>query len=438
MLGGKRQLSIGLSLSATWNKGKVRQSGDVAGMFTGDLYVELARKAEQAKLDFVFKPDAMYLPAEGETYTSHFASLDPTLTMAALARETERIGLVTTVSTSFQPPYVVARQLQSLHWLSEGRAGWNMVTGLGGAENFSDEPVLTSEQRYAQALEFTDVVHKLWDSYPHEALQQGPAGAQGQRRPGGTIAAIAHQGDYFRVKGPLNIPAHAAGRPPLLQAGASPAGRDFAAATADAVFASTPEQAAAIELRADLRRRAETFGRSPDAIRVLPGLYFFLADTRREAQELYEAAHAHLSRERRYASLQSILGLRLEGLPPDRRVTPELLPDPALPVRSRTHADLLRRLIAERQPTVAELLARPEVIGSGHWVVVGTAEDALRELSDWHEAGALDGVIALPGGSLRSLELFLDELVPMLAEKGLFRHDYTGTTLRDHLGIAQA
>jgi FMN-dependent oxidoreductase (nitrilotriacetate monooxygenase family) len=320
-----------------------------------------------------------------------------------------------------------------LHWLSDGRAGWNIVTSIGGAENFTSFPMPSSEERYAKAIEFTDVVRRLWESFPYEALTTDSA--SGQADAGKKISAIHHNGEYFSVKGPLNLPAHASGTLPLFQAGASDSGRNFAALVADAIFASTPDMASGIELRQDLRKRAKAHGRSPDAVRVLPGLYFFLAETRSEARDMYREAHAHLSMERRYASVQSILGLQLDGMPLDRRVTADMLPDPRQPVRSRTHADLLRRFIVNRQPTVEELLSRPEVVGSAHWVVAGTAEEVMREMITWFEAGAMDGVIALPGGSIHSLELFLDELVPMLVEQGLFRSEYTGTTLREHLRI---
>ncbi|TNJ65999.1 NtaA/DmoA family FMN-dependent monooxygenase [Paenibacillus hemerocallicola] len=430
----KKQLCIGLSLSATWKKGNSGQQSDSgAKPFSNDSFVQLAKMAEKAKLDFVFKPDALFLHTEGQGHSSRFASLDPTIMLTSIARETERIGLVTTVSTSFNPPFVVARQLQSLHWLSDGRAGWNIVTSIGGAENFTNSPMPSSEERYAKAIEFTDVVRRLWESFPYEALTTDSA--SGQADAGKKISAIHHNGEYFSVKGPLNLPAHASGTPPLFQAGASDSGRNFAALVADAIFASTPDMASGIELRQDLRKRAKAHGRSPDAVRVLPGLYFFLADTRSEARDMYREAHAHLSMERRYASVQSILGLRLDGMPLDRRVTADMLPDPRQPVRSRTHADLLRRFIVNRQPTVEELLSRPEVVGSAHWVVAGTAEEVMREMITWFEAGAMDGVIALPGGSIHSLELFLDELVPMLVEQGLFRSEYTGTTLREHLRI---
>ncbi|OZI12066.1 LLM class flavin-dependent oxidoreductase [Bacillaceae bacterium SAS-127] len=426
-----RQLCIGLSLTATWRKGK--EHSNVENLYSTDFYVELAKKAEKAKLDFVFRPDTLFLNQKVLDKSPGFGSLDPTLLLTSIACETERIGLVTTASTTFNPPYVVARQLQSLHWISNGRAGWNIVTSIEGAENFGDSPMPSSPERYRKASEFTDVVRKLWTSYPHEALTIERASGQFANKE--LVSSIDHSGDFFSVKGPLNLPAHSSGEIPLFQAGASDSGRHFAASVADAIFAATPDIGSGIELREDLRRRAKERGRQPDAIRVLPGLYFFLAKTRSEARELHRQAHAHLSREHRYASVQSILSLDISEWSLDKRVTADLLPDPNQPVRSRTHADLLRRFITREEPTVEELLSRPEVVGSAHWVAVGTVEDVVNDIIEWFEAGALDGFIALPGGSVQSMELFFDELMPLLVEKGLFRSEYTGATLREHLGI---
>lgn len=420
-----RQLHIGLSLTPTWLKG--RTTNDPEARLGGDpveFNLALTRMAERAKLDFVFKPD--YLVLHPGAAGSGFVGLDPTLLLTALARETEKIGLVTTVSTSFNPPFVVARQIQSLHWISKGRAGLNIVTSIEGAENFGSEPMLPPEMRYRKAAEFTEVMRQLWRSYPYEAL----TGAT-------PSAAIGHRGEFFSVKGPLNVPGHAAGPPPLFQAGASDIGRGFAASIADATFAAMPDREAGIELRGDLRWRAEGHGRSADSVRVLPGLYFFLASTREEAWELHARAHAHLTPEQRRKSVMSVLGLDLADLPSEARVTAEMLPSLDTPVRSRTHADLLRRFIETSHPTVAEVLARPEVVGSAHWVCVGTVDDVLAEIVDWFEAGALDGVIAIPGGSLQSLQLFLEELVPALARRGLFRREYEGATLREHLRLAE-
>lgn len=430
-----RQLCIGLSLSATWLKGNGwRRAGSRAEqIYSSDFYVELAKKAEKAKLDFVFKPDALVLNMETLDHSPGFGGLDPTILLASIARETERIGLVTTVSSTFTPPYLAARQAQSLNWVSNGRAGLNIVTAIDGAANFGAASMPPSEERYAKAAEFTDVVRKLWRSYPSDAMVFDRDSGQFADRD--KISPIRHTGKFFSVHGPLNLPAHPAGEIPLIQAGASPSGRNFAASVADGVFAAAPDIASGSELRRDLRRRAKELGRRPDAIRVLPGMHFFLGKTRSEALDLHREAHEHLSAAQRYAAVKSVLGIDISSLPLDRPVTADMLPDPNQPVRSKTHADLLRKLITLRQPTVQELLSRPEVVGSAHWVVIGTAEDALKEITEWIEARAMDGFIALPGGSTTSLELFFEELMPMLAEKGWFRSEYKGATLREHLGM---
>ncbi|WP_339264779.1 NtaA/DmoA family FMN-dependent monooxygenase [Paenibacillus sp. FSL R5-0470] len=432
---GNRQLCIGLSLNATWMKGDGWRHPDsgVEKMGSIEYYIDLAKMAENSKLDFLFRADYLYVSPQMLGDSSNFGSPDPALFFAAIARETERIGLVTTISTTFNPPYVVARQLQSLHWLSNGRAGWNIVTSIEGADNFSDSPMPSPEERYAKAKEFTDVVCKLWESFPNEAIvidrQSGMFSDKDK------VTAINHSGEFFSVKGPITLPAHRSGTPPLFQAGASDIGRNFASSVADAIFAAMPDIESGVELRNDLRKRAAEQGRDPDAIRVLPGLYFFLADTREEALELHKTAHANLSLERRHASLKSVLGLDLTGYSIDRRVTADMLPDSNQAVRSRTHAELLRRYIIKNQPTVKEILDRPEVVGSAHWVSVGTVEDVLNDIIERFEAGAMDGFIALPGGSEQSMELFFEKLVPKLVERGLFRSEYTGCTFREHLGI---
>ncbi|MFF2885518.1 NtaA/DmoA family FMN-dependent monooxygenase [Paenibacillus sp. NPDC057967] len=430
-----RQLCIGLSLNKTWMKGNSwrRPDSEVEKMGSIKYYIELAKMAEKSKLDFLFMADYLYVSSQMIGDSASFGSPDPTMIFAAIAGATERIGLVTTISTTFNPPYVVARQLQSLHWLSNGRAGWNIVTSIEGAENFSDSPMPSPEERYAKAMEFTDVVRKLWESFPNEAIvidRESGIFADKDK-----VTAIHHSGEYFSVKGPLSIPSHSSGPIPLFQAGASDVGRNFASSVADAIFAAMPDMESGVELRNDLRRRAAEQGRDPNTIRVLPGLYFFLADTREEALELHKAAHAHLSTERRLSSLISVLGLDLSGFSLDQRVTADMLPDSNQPVRSRTHAELLRRYITKAQPTVKEVLARPEVVGSAHWVSVGTVEDVLNDIMERHKAGAIDGFIALPGGSEKSMEIFFEKLMPELVERGLFRSEYSGSTLREHLEI---
>ncbi|KOY16582.1 NtaA/DmoA family FMN-dependent monooxygenase [Paenibacillus xylanivorans] len=432
-MSSNRQLCIGLSLNATWNKGDGWRHPDSGVEQTGaiDYYIHWAKIAENSKLDFLFRADYLYISPQMLGDSSNFGSPDPTLFFAAIARETDRIGLVTTISTTFNPPYIVARQLQSLNWLSNGRAGWNIVTSIEGADNFGNSPMPSPEERYSKAIEFTDVVCKLWDSFPSEAIViDRESGMFSDKE---KVNAIHHSGEFFSVKGPLTLPSHPSGSIPLFQAGASEIGRNFASSVADAIFAAMPDLESGVELRSDLRKRAVEHGRDPNTIKVLPGLYFFLADTHEGALELHKAAHAHLSLERRHASLQSLMGLDLSGFSLDQRVTEDMLPAPDQAVRSRTHAELLRRFITKYQPTVKEILDRPEVVGSAHWVSVGTVETVMNDIIERVEAGAIDGFIALPGGSEKSMEIFFEKLIPKLVERGLFRSEYMGQTLRDHL-----
>ncbi|MCW5655487.1 NtaA/DmoA family FMN-dependent monooxygenase [Hydrogenophaga sp.] len=414
-------LIAGLSLATTWLSGSAWRRADSQAERHHDveLYVELARRAEQACLHFVFRPDTVFLDPLSQAQGPGTSGLDPTLLLTCVARATRHIGLVTTLSTSFQEPFHIARSLESLQIISGGRAAWNLVTGLEGQHNFGHRPFLEASGRYRQAEESLRVVQALLRSYPAEALRLDRE--SGQYADVQAIRPIDHQGPHFQVQGPLTLAAGRFGPLPVFQAGASADGRAFAARHADAVFAATPTVEAACELRQALRQAAAQFGRPQRDIRVLPGLSLYLAHTRDEAQALFEQSHAHLGRAQRLAKLAATLGIAVEGLPTDRRLGPDDFPAPAQAVRSRTHAELLRRRIASDRPTLDALLSSPEVVSSAHWQVVGTPDDAVEQILAWQVAGAIDGVIALPGGSLGSLGLFIDEVVPALQRAGSLR-----------------
>lgn len=428
-----KQLCIGLSLSPTWLNGwgwRKKDSG-AERIFSADGYIELTKRAEEAKLDFVFKPDALFIDPQRVNISPAMGGLDPTLLMTMLAEHTSHIGLVTTVSTTFNPPYVIARQLQTLHQLSEGRAGWNIVTSIEGGDNFGHKDMRTSEERYKVAKESVEVIRKLWSSYPAEAVvvdREEGIFAKKER-----ICPIDHQGAFYDVKGPLNLPAHFAGEVPLFQAGASEEGRDFASDVASGIFAATPTVESAISYRQDLRRRAKEKGREADDLVVLPGLSLFLGETTAEAQAQYRDAYAHMNHEQQLALVRRILGLDLSDFAKDEKVTAAHLPDNDQLVRSKTHANLLKAYIIKNEPTVQQLLSRPEVISSAHWIVIGTAEEAAKQIESWLAKEAMDGFIALPGGSIRSLSLFFDRLIPLLVERGLFREVYESDTFIKNL-----
>ncbi|AFU12340.1 NtaA/DmoA family FMN-dependent monooxygenase [Bacillus toyonensis] len=418
----KKKLCIGLCLIA---RKKEQESMFNSGI---DEQVELALQAEEAKLDFVFKAD--YLVAHPDLIARNKGNvmLDPTLLFTAIAYATEKIGVVTTASTSFYPPYILARQLQSLNWISNGRVGWNIVTSIDGAENFGETGMPPSEERYAKAAECTELVRKLWRSHPYEVLKVDNTEVIREM-----VKPIEHSGEYFEVKGPLNIPQHISGEMPLFQAGASEAGRNFAASVADAIFAAMPDIESGIELRQNLRRRAEKHGRKQDDVRVLPGLYFFIGDTYEEALEMHRQAHQHLTMEKRLALLEMVLGVDARGIPLESNIKEDMLPSREQTVRSKTHAELLRNFIIKNEPTVEQILERPEVVGSAHWVAIGTPQDVFQQIMERFEVGALDGFIAIPGGPQKSLDLFFSEVIPLFVKAGVFREEYTGSTLREHL-----
>ncbi|QWK79414.1 NtaA/DmoA family FMN-dependent monooxygenase [Ochrobactrum sp. BTU1] len=429
----RKTLHIGMSLAPTWlsNDGWRHDNSDIEGVFGSDFYVDIAQRAEAAKLDFVFRPDNLFLNSQIMETTPGFASLDATLLMATLARETSKIGLLTTISTTFMPPYAVARQVLSLHHLSNGRAGWNIVTALDGNVNFGLDEMPTSDERYARAAEFTDVVQALWQSFPGDALKRDRT--SGNYADTARIKPINHAGALFKVKGPLNVPSLENVPIPLVQAGASPAGRSFAASVADAIFSATPDIDAAISLRNDLRSLAQSHGRNSDDVRLLPGLSLYLAPTRKEAEELFSYTHARGERTRKIAYIRDMTGLDLTDWPEDRLIRPSDMPPPPEKVRSKTHAGLLQRLLHKETLSLQDLLRRPEVISAAHWQIIGTVDDAVEAIQKWSDASAIDGFITAPGGSTSSMRLTLDELMPRLSEAGLLRTDYTGDTFAHHL-----
>ncbi|OYR18178.1 NtaA/DmoA family FMN-dependent monooxygenase [Brucella thiophenivorans] len=429
----RKKLHIGMSLAPTWlsNDGWRHENSDIEGVFGSDFYVDIAQRAEAAKLDFVFRPDNLFLNSQIMETTPGFASLDATVLMAALARETSKIGLLTTVSTTFMTPYVVARQVLSLHHLSKGRAGLNIVTALDGNVNFGLDEMPTSDERYARAAEFTQVVEALWRSFPVSAFKRDRM--SGHYADTSNIKPIDHEGTFFKVKGPLNIPSIDEVPIPLFQAGASPVGRNFAASVANGIFSATPDIDAAISLRNDLRSLAERHGRKADDVRLLPGLSLYLAPTREEARELFSYTHARGDRARKITYIRDMTGLDLTDWPEDRLIRPSDLPPPPEKTRSKTHAGLLQRLLLKETLYINDLLRRPEVISAAHWQVIGTVDDAVEEIQKWSDVRAIDGFITAPGGSTSSMHLALDELMPRLSEAGLLRSEYTGDTFAHHL-----
>jgi FMN-dependent oxidoreductase (nitrilotriacetate monooxygenase family) len=396
-------------------------------------YVRLARIAERGKLDSLFLADSPVLwnsigrrPAGG---------LEPTVLLTALAGATEHIGLIATASTTYNEPYNLARRFASLDHISGGRAGWNVVTtaGVDAARNFNLDELPSHRDRYERAAEFIDVARKLWDSWADDApLGDKESGVWGDDT---KVRPAAHAGRFFKVAGALNVPRSPQGHPLLVQAGSSADGRELAARYADAVFTAQQTLAEAQAFYADLKRQALAFGRDPDTVQILPGIVPAIGATTREALALEEELDRLIKPEYALRQLAQTLQVDPSSLSLDSEL-PDGLPEEDQIEGAKSRYTLIVDLARRERLTVRQLIGRLGG-GRGHRTFAGTPVQVADAIEHWFENGAADGfnIMApvLPSGLAR----FVDEVVPILQERGLFRTAYEGTTLRDHYGLAR-
>ncbi len=393
------------------------------------LLQHLAQTAERGKFDFLFLADALNTGLDA--HPGMMVRFEPLTLLAALAMGTSRIGLGATVSTTYSEPYNVARALASIDHLSGGRAAWNVVTGSSpdAAANFSRDAHPPHAQRYAMAAEFLEVAKGLWDSWEDGAIVGDKAG--GVFADPSKMHVLNHQGPFHQVKGPLNITRPPQGHPVILQAGASDAGRDFAAATAEVVFTVQQDQAEAIAFAEDLRARCVAHGRPRDAICIMPGVSVIVGRTEAEAKQIIAQLASLADPVAAMRVLSDRLGHDLSAYPLDGPV-PELPPSGMMQGHAVTLASVARR----RGMTLRELRDYTAA-SSGHRVVHGTAEMVADDLAAWFTSGAADGFIVSCPFYPGPFDAFVNQVVPILVRRGLFRSDYEGRTLRDHLGLAR-
>lgn len=432
-----RQMALGLFVRAHGHHlAAWRQPGVPAEAgLTLAHYQRVVGAAERAKLDFVFLADSMGVrasiqPTAAYARTPHLTHFEPITLLSALAATTRHIGLVATASTTYYQPYQVARQFASLDFLSNGRAGWNVVTsnGVGEAENFSGAAHPQREARYGRAVEFVDVVKRLWDSWEDDAFLWDTD--SGVVMDTDKVHAPRHQGAHFCVAGPLNVSRPPQGHPVIVQAGGSPAGMDLAARTADVVFAVHPALADAQRFYADLKARAAAVGRDPGSLRIMPGIFPVVGRSRAEAQEKYAQLQQRLDPVLAVAQLSNLLdGVDLSGMALDQP-----LPDIPASNASLMRLKALRETGARDGLTLLQLAQR--IAGSrGHYQVFGTAADIADQMEDWFLHSAADGFNLLPATLPGGFDDFAALVLPELRRRGLFRHDYGGPTLRAHLGL---
>jgi FMN-dependent oxidoreductase (nitrilotriacetate monooxygenase family) len=395
-------------------------------------YLKLAQVAEHGALDSVFFADAPALM--GDPRYRPIGLLEPLTLIAALSARTERIGLIATASTSYKEPYDLARQLASIDHISGGRAGWNIVTTANddAARNFGRDAQALHVERYQRADEFLEVITKLWDSWEDEArVGDQRAGIFGDTE---RIHKINHAGAYFKVAGPLNVPRGPQGHPVLVQAGSSLDGRIFAGRWAEAVFTAQRTLAEGQEFYADVKGRAVAAGRREQEVVILPGLVPFLGSTEAEAKARQQEFEEQMIPAYGLAQLSRFYGLDLDGIDLDGPLPEVPVEDEIEGHKSRT--TLITNLARGENLTVRQLLAKLGG-GRGHRQFTGTPEQLADDIELWFREGASDGFNVQPPGLPGDLETFVDHVVPVLRRRGLFRHEYAGSTLRQHYGLSR-
>ncbi|WP_026106245.1 LLM class flavin-dependent oxidoreductase [Vreelandella jeotgali] len=403
---------------------------DSAAEKMGDIrhFESLARTAERGKFDAVFFADGH---APGNVAGGPLWFLEPLTALSAMARATEHIGLISTISSTFYTPFHAARMLASLDHISGGRTGWNLVTSMFDAEarNHNYAAMPTHAERYARAEEFANTALALWDSWADDALSLDRAG---QFADPDRVRPINHHGEHFLVDGPLNVPRPPQGRPVLFQAGASEPGRDLAARYAEAIYAVAYDLESAQAYYRDIQARVAAAGRSPVAI--MPGLVTYVGSTMDEARARQRELDELLPTADSLQQLSTFIGQDCSDWELDAPM-PKLPPLDEFTGPKGRYATILRIIECE-QPTLRQLLGRLAA-GGGHCTMVGTPESIADEMQRWVENGGADGFNLMPPSLPSSIDDFVDQVVPVLQKRGLCRQDYKATTLRGHLGLTR-
>ncbi|MBP1137031.1 FMN-dependent oxidoreductase (nitrilotriacetate monooxygenase family) [Arthrobacter sp. PvP023] len=394
-------------------------------------YRNLARIAERGTFDSIFFADSPVI--FGNVGRRPAGKLEPTVLLTAIAAATEKIGLIATASTTYNEPFNLARRFASVDFVSGGRAGWNVVTTVGpdAARNFGVDDQPAHATRYERAAEFLDVAGKLWDSWDDDAVvadkEAGVWADPDKVRP------IDHVGKHFRVRGPLNVPRSPQGHPLIVQAGSSEDGKGLAARYAEAVFTAQQTLEDAQGFYSDLKARTAAAGRDPEGIKILPGIVPVLAGTEAEAKELERELDELIRPEYARIELAKTLGVSPDDLPLDRQL-PADLPDEDSIQGAKSRYTLIVELGRREQLTVRQLIGRLGG-GRGHRTFSGTPEQVADAIQLWFENGAADGFNIMPAVLPSGLEAFVEHVVPVLRQRGLFRTEYTADTLRGHYGL---
>lgn len=392
-----------------------------------DLVVDLTRIAESAKLDAVFFGDTVYageVPGPNPTLTSY----EPVGTIGALAASTSKIGLVGTISTSFSEPYNVARQLANLDNLSGGRVGWNIVTSWAGNENFGLDEMPPPADRYRRAAEFVEVAKKLWDSWSDDAVVVDRIG--GSWAAADRIQRIHHSGEFFRVEGPTNIRRGPQGYPVMAQAGSSPDGINLGAAVGELIYTAQPIRQESEKFYELFKAKMVDFGRDPGQAKILAGVLPIVGENEADAKELSDYLASMIDLDLQRATFVKSTKLEIEDIDLDDRIPSDRWSlDPAKGARYH-----LQREASENGATLRDILVAA-ARSMSHLAMVGSASKIADEMVSWFEGRACDGFSLNTPDMPDGLHRIANFLIPELQERGYFRDEYTGNTLREHLGL---
>lgn len=427
---GQQMVLTTFMLPAGYHKDSWRRQGSRVEELPGpDLVIELTRKAEEAKLHAVFFGDMANADAvlEGDIKMNGF--YEPMTTLAALATATKQIGLIGTISTSFESPYTVARLIAGVDHMSKGRAGWNVVTSGSGFTNYGYRSTPSPAERYARATEFVGVVQQLWDSWADDAvIVDRDRGAYTDNT---RIRKICHSGEFFNIEGPLPGPRSPQGRPVIVQAGSSPQGIELGSAVADGIYTAQPRKDPSVEFYSKMKNLIRDKGRNPEHTKILPGIVPILGESIKEAEELSEELKNYVHLENGRKQLGRSVELDLSELDFDEKI-------PASWFVDKPH--LGSRYLLYKHKAVDQGLTLREMIvdaarSTGHQSVVGTPEMVADVMIDWFESGACDGFNLNSPYNPGGFDQMCTTLVPLLQERGYFREEYEGSTLRENLGL---
>lgn len=401
-----------------------------------DLYRKLAKTAERGKFDMLFFADSYAIHDRDGVGIEQTVNVrpDPLTLLSALSVVTKHIGLTATASTTYNEPFHLARKFATIDHLSRGRSAWNVVTSSSEAEalNFSKEQHLEHRSRYERAEEFVEVVKKLWDSWEDNSLVIDKE--TGRFADPNKVHQINHQGKWFTVKGPLNIARPIQGHPVIIQAGSSESGKELAAKTAEVIFTAWQTIGEAQSFYRDVKGRLKKYGRMEESLKIMPGVFPVIGRTEKEADEKKQQLVELIPEKVGVGLLSSLISYDLSEYPVDEPL-PEL-PDIKDINGAKTRFQLVKDLGDRENLTIRQLYQR--VAGArGHREIKGTPIQIADQLQEWFENDAADGFNIMPPYLPGGLDDFVNLVIPELQNRGLFREEYTGHTLRDHLGLSR-